>query len=404
MLSYTFKARTDGGLLVCGAMLAERRETVINALKQKGYFPIQVGRENRLAAVLRSNTGFGRRVRTREKAIFTHQLATLLRAGVQLSMALKTLSRQTENKYLASVIRLLNEDVEQSSALSEAMARHPRVFSKTYAAIVAAAEESGTLAETLSVLGHQLKTQATVSTRIRAALVYPIFLLVVSAAVVGVLTVFVIPKFIELFVNANQALPLPTRMLVTATGFVRRSWWVLALAAGGLASLAAVATREEHVRLSLDRLLLQVPALGKLNGKLQLARFARTLGSLLHGGVRIVEAVNTTRETTGNRAFSREIAGIEQELLKGATLAQGMSRQRYFSEITVNMVAVGEDSGTLPEMLLEVADLYDQECETAINSVTGLLGPIMIVLLGGIIGFVVMAILLPIFQTSAMVR
>jgi type IV pilus assembly protein PilC len=135
-----------------------------------------------------------------------------------------------------------------------------------------------------------------------------------------------------------------------------------------------------------------------------LARFARTLGSLLHGGVRIVEAVNTTRETTGNRAFSREIAGIEQALLKGATLAQGMSRQRYFSEITVNMVAVGEDSGTLPEMLLEVADLYDQECETAINSVTGLLGPIMIVLLGGIIGFVVMAILLPIFQTSAMVR
>ncbi len=404
MLSYTFKARTDGGLLVCGEMLAERRETVINALKQKGYFPIHVGRENRLAAALRSNAGFGRRVRTREKAIFTHQLATLLHAGVQLSMALKTLSRQTENKYLASVIRLLNEDVEQSSALSEALARHPRVFSKTYAAIIAAAEESGTLAETLTVLSNQLKTQATVSARIRAALVYPIFLLVVSAAVVGVLTVFVIPKFIELFVNANQALPLPTRMLVAATHFLRHSWWVLALVAGGLASLIVVAAREEHVRLSLDRLLLQAPALGKLNGKLQLARFTRTLGSLLNGGVRIVEAVNTTRETTGNRAFSREVSNIEQALLKGATLAQGMSRQRYFSEIAVNMVAVGEDSGTLPEMLLEVADLYDQECETTINSVTGLLGPIMIVLLGGIIGFVVMAILLPIFQTSAMVR
>jgi type II secretory pathway component PulF len=404
MLSYTFRAKTDGGLLVSGDMLAERPESVINVLKQKGYFPISVRRENRLVARLRAGTGLGTRVSTREKAVFTHQLATLLRAGVQLSMALKTLSKQTESRYLASIVRQLDDDIEQSSSLSEAMTRHPRVFSPTYAAIVAAAEESGTLAETLAVLSNQLKTQAAVSARIQGALVYPLFLLVVSALVVAVLTVFVIPKFIELFVNANQALPLPTRMLVTATDFLKHSWWVLAVGAVGLAAFAAVASRHERVCLALDHLLLQLPLAGTLNRKLQLARFTRTLGSLLNGGVRIVTAVATTQGTTSNRAFRREIAGVEQAILKGATLAQGMGQQHYFSEIAMSMVAVGEDSGTLPEMLLEVADLYDQECETAIGAVTSLLGPIMIVLLGGIIGFVVMAILLPIFQTSTMVR
>lgn len=404
MLSYTYRAKTDGGMLVSGDMLAERRETVINTLRQKGYFPVSIRREGRLAALWRANAGLHARISTREKAIFTHQLATLLRAGVQLSIALKTLSRQTENKYLASVVRQLDNDIEQSSSLSEAMSRHPRVFSRVYSAIVAAAEESGMLAETLSVLSNQLKTKASVSARLKGALVYPIFLLVVSAAVVAVLTIFVIPKFIELFINAGQSLPLPTRILVGTTDFLRESWWVPALAAAGLAGLAALASREEHVRLGFDRLLLQLPLLGKLNRKLQLARFMRTLGSLLNGGVRIVTAVSTTRGTTSNRVFSRQISNIEQAILRGATLARAMGEQQDFSEIAVNMVAVGEESGALPEMLLEVADMYDQECEAAINSMTSLLGPIMIVLLGGIIGFVVMAILLPIFETSTMVR
>lgn len=404
MLSYTYRAKTEQGVLVSGDMLADRADAVVHALKQKGYFPISVQQEGRLASLLRSNAGLGARVSTREKGIFTQQLATLLRAGVQLSIALKTLSKQTESKYLASIIRQLNEDIEQSSSLSAAMAKHPRVFSRVYSAIVAAAEESGTLVETLSVLSRQLKSQASVSARIKGAMVYPLFLLVVSAAVVAVLTVFVIPKFIELFVNVHQALPLPTRILVGTTDFFRDSWWVLALGAAALACAGAIAWREEHVRLSIDRLLLQLPVVGKLNRKLQLARFTRTLGSLLNGGVRIVTAVSTTRGTTSNRAFAQEIAHVEEALLRGATLAGGLAAQPSFSEITVNMVAVGEDSGTLSEMLLEVADMYDQECEAAIGAMTGLLGPIMIVFLGGVIGFVVMAILLPIFETSTMVR
>jgi len=403
MLNYTFKAKNSEGVLVSGDMQADRRETVVNALKQKGYYLLSVERELRLLTVLRANAGLGRRVSLRDRAIFTHQLATLIKAGMRLSIALKTLSKQTENKYLASVIGQVQADVEQSSSLSAAMSRHPRVFSAVYTAVIEAAEESGSLAETLSLLSRQLKTRASVAARIRGALVYPIFLLVVSAAVVGVLTTLVIPKFIELFVNVNQRLPLPTKILVGVTNSVREFWWVLLVAAAALICLAAAAAREARIRLFVDQLLLRLPVVGNLNRKLQLARFTRTLGSLLNGGVRITSAVRTTRGTTTNRAFAREIGNIEEAILRGSALAKVVGEQQYFSEIATNMIAVGEDTGMLPEMLLEVADMYDQECESAVSSMTNLLGPVMIVALGAIIGFVVMAILLPIFETSTMV-
>jgi len=403
MQSYIYKARNNEGLLICGDMQAQHRENVISALKQKGYYPLSVHLQGKFAAVISRNTALGARVSTRDKAIFTHQLVTLLHAGVRLSIALKTLAKQTENKYLASVIQQLHNDIEQSSSLSQAMAKHPRVFSSVYTAIVAAAETAGSLCETLAVLTAQLKARASINARIRAAMVYPIFLLVVSAIVVAVLTTFVIPKFIQLFVNVNQKLPLPTKILVTATNGIQNFWWVLIIAVTAIILLAIVTLRDNKVRLSMHRFLLKAPLLGPLNQKLQLARFARTLGSLLNGGVRIIEAIDTTKATTTNLAFAAQIADIEQAVLKGSTFTKAVSRQESFSEIFANMIAVGEDTGTMPEMLLELAQMYDQQCESAIGSMTNLLGPIMIVLLGLIIGFVVMAILLPIFQASTIV-
>jgi type IV pilus assembly protein PilC len=403
MLTYIFKAKNSEGALVSGQMPADRREIVVSALKQKGYYLLRVEQENKFSSLLRSNAGLRNRVSVREKAIFTHQLATLLRAGMQLSIGLKTLSKQTENKHLALVIQQLRSDIEQSSSLSEAMAKHPRIFSQVYTAVVEAAEESGSLAETLSVLSKQLKAQAEIRARIRGALVYPIFLLFVSAVVVGVLTTFVIPKFIELFVNVNQKLPLPTKILVGVTDFFKGFWWALIFGLAGVVCLSLVALRTGHTRLYIDGLLLKLPVFGTLNKKLQLARFARTLGSLLNGGVRIVSAIKTTQGTTTNRAFAKEIENVEEAILKGSTLAEAVGEQNNFSEIAANMIAVGEDTGALPEMLLEVAEIYDQECESAIGTMTSLLGPVMIVVLGLIIGFVVIAILLPIFETSTMV-
>ncbi len=404
MLTYSYKAKNDQGVAIMGDMLAEHRDAVANALRKKGYYLIRVEPEGRLVRVLRSGAAFGNRVRVQEKAVFSHQLATLLKAGSQLSVALKTLSKQTQNRYFASVIQQLHDDVEDSSSLSVAMAKHPRVFSEVYCAVVAAAETSGALPQTLGILSAQLKSQTLVNARIKGAMVYPVFLLIVSALVVGVLMTFVVPKFIELFVNANQRLPLPTQILVSATQAIRGGWWAIALGAGGAVALVLAALRQEQIRLYVDGLMLRLPGIGELNRKLLLARFSRTLGSLLDGGVRIVAAIQTTRRTTANRAFARNVGEIGDALLRGQTLARAIRDQRYFDEITANMASVGEESGTLPEMLLEMADMYDGEYESVIHSLTTLLGPAMIVLLGFLVGFVVLAILLPVFETSTMAQ
>jgi len=404
MHTYSYKAKNREGVFVGGALLADHREAAIATLKKKGYHLLSVDAEGPVARLFRASAGFGRRITVRDRAVFTHQLATLLRAGVQLTTALKTATRQTQNKYFASVILQLHNDIEQSSSLSQAMAKHPRVFSQVESAIIAAAEESGALAETLAVLSKQLKSRSSVNTRVRGALIYPIFLLVVSAIVVGVLTTFVVPKFVQMFVNSNQTLPMPTRILVTVTDLLRNSWWILLPTVVGSVCLMVGALRQERIRLWADGVLLRLPLLSPLFQKLQMAMFARTLGSLLNGGVRLVEAIETTRKATSNRAFAEEVRQIGDAILKGHTLTKAISQRHYFSEIAVNIISVGEDSGLLPEMLLEVADMCDQECEAAIGSVTGMLGPVMIVFLGLIVGFVVMAILLPIFETSTLAQ
>ncbi len=403
MFAHIFKARNSEGVLISGVLTADSRDTIAISLKKKGYYPISVERQNRLSAVFQKNAAFHVHISVKEKAIFTHQLAVLLRAGMHLSVALKTLSKQTDNKYLASVIKQLHIDIEQSASLSEAMAKHSKVFTSVYVAIVEAAEKSGSLAETLFILSKQLKSQAVLNGRIKGAIAYPIFLLCVSFAAVVVLITFVIPKFINLFVNAKQTLPLPTKVLIYITNSAKEFWWVLLIVITALICFILAALKTRHVRLYIDDLLLRLPIVGTFNKKLQLARFARVLGSLIRGGVKIISAISTTKTTTANTAFSREIGKIKELLLKGSSLAKAMKQQSFFNEVVANMVAVGESTGALPEMLLEIADLYDQEFESAINSMTSLLGPLMIVILGLIIGFVVMAILLPVFGTASLI-
>jgi type II secretory pathway component PulF len=403
MNTYFYKAKNVGGNEFSGQMQANSRSDVVAALKQKGLFLLKVEPQNRFSAVFMSGRRIGGRVGIKDKALFTHQLATLLKAGMQLTIALNTLSKQTKNKHLKAVISQIHDDIEQSSSLSQAMAKHPKVFSSVYTAIIEAAEQSGALPETLSVLSIQLRSQVSVSTRIKSALVYPIFLLVVSSLIVGALMAFVIPKFIELFINSNQKLPVPTKILISITNATKGSWWMGILVFVAAICIITAALKNKRFKLLVDSLLLNTPIAGTLNQKLQLARFARTLGSLLNGGVRILTALQTTKGTTNNSAFTEDISGLEKKILKGSTLAEAMSTQKYFTEIAKNMVAVGEDTGELPEMLLELADIYDNESESAIGSMTTLLGPLMIVVLGLIIGFVVLAILMPIFETSTMV-
>ncbi len=388
--------------MISGSITSDSRDSVANILRQKGYFLLNINRQNKTAAFISRILALPQRVTIRDKAVFTQQLATLLKAGLRISTALKTLAKQTPNRHLATVIQQLHNDIEQSNSLSQAMAAHPDIFSGVYIAIVEAAEQSGTLPESLTEISQRLKTTAKLDSQIRAALAYPIFLLVISIAIVAALSAFVVPKFIRLFVNTNQQLPIPTKILVTITNYTQQLWPLMLAVAVTAVIVAITALRDKKARFAFDAILLKVPAIGKLIQKRQIARFARTLGSLLKGGVRIIEAVTTAKKAASNRAFVDQITNLLQAVTKGNSIAKAMNDLSSFDEMTISMVAVGEDSGMLPEMLIEIADIYDQQSKDAITAMTNMLGPAMIVLLGLIIGFVVMAILLPIFQTSTM--
>ena len=403
MITYNFKAKTSHGQTVAGTIKSNGRESAVKMLKQKKYYLISLSKQNALSKLINSNFSFVQNVSVKEKAIFTHQLATMLKAGLQMTSALESLSKQTRSKQLTTVISQIHSDIEQSDSLSLAMSKHPRIFPKVYTSIIEAAEKSGSLPETLRTLSDQLKNQSSVNSKIKSALAYPVFLLVASVMVIGVLMTFVIPKFITLFVNANQKLPLPTRILVIITNSFKEFWpMLLIIATAGICSIL-VLLKNKRFRGFVDSWILRVPIVGPFNRKIQLARFTRTLGSLLAGGVRITSAIKTTAGTVGNIAFAAQITNIEHSIAKGSTLAKAIREQNFFSEVAANMISVGEDTSTLPEMLNEIAEMHDEESQTAVNSLTSILGPAMIVVLGLIIAFVVMAILMPVFETSTMV-
>jgi len=403
MITFNFKAKTSQGQSVAGTVESNSRESAVEMLKQKNYYLVSLNKQNALSGLFSSNFSFAKYVSVKEKAIFTHQLATMLKAGLQMTSALESLSKQTRSKQLTGVISQIHSDIEQSDSLSQAMGKHPRIFSKVYTSIIEAAEKSGSLPQTLAILSGQLKNQSSVNTRIKSALAYPIFLLAASVMVIGVLMTFVIPKFIALFVNANQKLPLPTRILVMVTNGFKEFWPALIIVSISGLCFILVLLKNKRVRAVVDGWMLKLPIVGSFNKKIQLARFTRTLGSLLAGGVRITSAIKTTAGTGGNIAFAGQIADIERSITKGSTLANAIRGQKFFSEVAANMISVGEETSTLPEMLDEIAQMHDEESEAAVNSLTTLLGPAMIVVLGLIIAFVVMAILMPIFETSTMI-
>lgn len=404
MTTYTYKAKTNAGPLITGSIQAHNLTSAIASLKNKGLYIINIDQPGFLKSALTRNFLTAPRISIKDKTIFTRQLSILLKAGVKLTNALKTLQKQTQNKHLCSVIEQLAQDIEQSSSLSQAMEKHPKVFSTIYTSVIKAAEKTGATSQTLSTLSERLSTQQQINSKVRAALAYPAFLLAVSIIIVAVLVTFVIPNFTELFANAGQKLPTPTKILIQITDTIKFAWPFFLLFIALSFSAMTIAMKNPQFKLFVDTILLKLPLFGPLNKKIQLTRFTQTLGTLLNGGVKILPAVATAKETSTNSAFKRDVADIQNQIIKGSTLTQAISKQKHFNRIVADMVAVGEETATLDDMLTEVSNMYQQQTQTAIDSLTTLIGPLMIAIMGLITGFVVMAILLPIFETSTMIN
>lgn len=408
MSQFSYLAIRGGGQRVSGTLRSRDRHEAVRKLMEMGYHPLTIETAG-------NSTGGGiqfkhavflciHRVRTIDLAVFTRQLASLLKAGLPVLQALSTLRKQVDHKGLVRVIEDMEASIGQDAmSLGEALAEHPKVFDPVYRGLVRSGEESGRLVEVLENLADHLSKSAKLRGQVLGAFIYPIFLLLIGTTAIFVLMTCVIPKFQELFDSLGQQLPLPTIVLIAISGFLENWWWAVVggLTVAVLAGMAAL--RHQHLREQVDRTLLRLPVLGGMFLKLEVARVAHTLAALLQGGVRIIEALRVTGETARNTAIRRTFEPMTQAVSTGQTLAEAVEKAKVYPPMVLNLIRTGEDTGELPEMLQELAAIYEDEAERAVNGAVKLLEPTLIVVMGLIIAGIVAAVILPIFHSSAII-
>ncbi len=345
-----------------------------------------------------------RKVRVRDLAVLTRQLATLLGAGLPLTEALSGVSEQLENQTLKKAVVDVRERVKSGATFSSALSQYPKTFSSLYTNMIRAGESAGALELVLERLADHHEKQLRLENRIRAALAYPLSIVAIGILVLSFLFTFVIPRVTTLFTTFQASLPLPTIILIKLGNFFKGYWWLSLLIVVVLILGMRGYIRTERGRMIYDRLRLRVPLFGPLSQRIALARFSRTLATLLAGGVPLLSSLEIVKNIVGNRVLSEAIGEAGEGVRRGESLALPLSRSKVFPPIMVRMIASGEKSGNLENLLYKAADTYDSEVETTVSTLTALLEPILILLMGLVVGFIVLAILLPIFQMSQAIR
>jgi len=361
-------------------------------------------REAVVAAGVGGSGIFGK-VGLREVAAMTRQLSTLLGAGLPLVPSLTTLVAQTANPRMKAILAQIRENVNEGNSLTASMSCFPHAFPPLYVNMVRAGEASGKINLVLERLADFMENQQTLRTKIRSALAYPLLMFLIGSLVLFFLITFVVPNITKIFAEMHQNLPAITVFLIAVSTFFKNFWWGIALAgAAGFLFLRYGIINTERGGYIWDRLKLKVPLFGGLNQKMAMARFSRTLGTLLQSGVPLLAAMNIVKNVVNNRIIADEIQHAGREIEEGQNLSTPLSRSGLFPPIAIEMISVGEQSGNLEPMLYRIADAYEKEVEAGILTLTALLEPIMILVMGLIVGFVVVSVLLPIFEMNQLVR
>jgi len=406
MRKFRYKAKDSGKEMITGILEAETEQEALAKLSQMGYFPLSIEREEASSEGQTDplSLGFFTRIRRRDITFFTRQLADLLEAGLPLMRALDVLWEQTENRRLQEVLASLASQVREGKSFSEALALYPKIFSNLYVNMVKSGEVGGMLSEVLARLADFGEKEEELRTKVRAALAYPILILFVGMATVAVLLIFVVPKLVSLFHDVGQILPLPTRILVEVSQGLVHYWWVILSMIVLNVFLLRRGRLSKGVRLAIDGVKLRLPVWGSLIKKVEIASFARSLATLLSHGVPILQAMQVVVQATENELLRGEFERIGEQLKGGTTLSQEIRRGRMFPALVTNMVAVGEEAGNLERSLFKIADTYEREADQAMKLMTSLVEPIMILVMGSIVGFIVIAMLMPIFQIDLLAR
>ncbi|MCC6848531.1 MAG: type II secretion system inner membrane protein GspF [Deltaproteobacteria bacterium] len=401
---YVYRGLDAGGRAVGGVVDADSPRGARQKLRRTGVFPTDLSEDRGTGSTRRVAARRSERVPAAELAAVTRQFSTLVAAGLPLVEALGALSEQAERPLLGRTLAQVRQEVTEGSALAEALARHPRLFASLYVNMVRAGEASGALPVVLERLADYTENQARLLAKVRTALTYPAIMLLLSGTILFFLLSYVVPKVTRIFQETHQQLPLPTRFLLGLSDFVAHWWWlVLALAAGAVLGVARWA-RTPAGRARVDRLLLAAPYFGRLTQKLAVARFARTLSTLLASGIGLLPALDIVKSIVDNTVLAGAIERARDAIREGQSIAPPLRESGLFPPLVVHMVAVGERSGELPAMLAKAADTYDDEVENAVGALTTILEPVIIVFMGGVVLFIVLAILLPIFELNRIVK
>lgn len=398
MASFSYQARDAAGQLVMGTLEATDERAVASSLSHLGYQPVQIRRQALWQELAGALPWKRQRIDRRQVLVLFRGLAALLRAGIPLTTSLDGLIQQTKSSWLRQVLGDVARRVQGGASFSEALSYHPQVFSELFVSMIRVGEVAGILDQVLDRLAQLGTQELETRSRISAALVYPAVLISFALLVVGGLLIGVLPRFVSVFQATKVSLPWPTKLLLGISWMVRHGWWLLLIAAAWLAWSAGRYYRTPSGRWRIDSRLLKLPGIGELYRKILIARLVRTLGAMLRTGVPLLEALAAVEKIVENVVFVRVVQQTRAAVTEGKTLSEAWTPTGLFPPLVLQLVSVGERSGQLDAMLTEVATFYDPEIDVTVRNLTVLLEPVLLLVMGLVVGFIALSILLPIFQ------
>lgn len=397
MPTYRYSAIDRTGRSFTGTLDAENVDSVRNKLSELRYHIVNI---NEVAAGGGSSDFLKQfaRVKQKELVVFSRQFATMIDAGLSVLKCLDILQRQSKDPVMRETLQIVRHDVNGGSSLTDALAKHPRVFSKLYVNMIRSAEAGGILDQVLDRLSTFLEKDMELREKVRSAMMYPIIVGVVALVVMAILMWWVLPQFKNIFRDMGiQQLPFATKMLLDVASFSSEYWYVCVAGAAGIFIAIKLYGRTQSGAMHLDRLRLAMPIFGEINLKVSVSRFARTFGTLISSGVPVLRALEITSDTTGNLVLSAVIDQARMSVREGEKISDPFHGNRYFPVMVTQMIAVGEETGRLDQMLVKVADFYDSEVDSMIKGLASLIEPIMIVGLGVMVGFIAVSVITPIY-------
>lgn len=395
MSSFKYKAISKSGEKIENVYTANTKEDVLVMMKSNNYYPLKI---EEIVESTKIDSKLFVRVTTKDIAIFCRQFYTMLNAGATISMCLNILGQQITNKKLKDSVISVDEHVRKGLTFSEALKKQGNVFPDLFVNMVNSGEVSGTLDTIIKRMAEHYEKESKINNKVKGAMVYPTILGIISIMVIIGMLTFVMPIFVGMFKDNGVVLPLPTKMLLGASSFLKTFWYLFIVIVGGIAFILNYYFKTENGQVFSSRVKLTLPILKNINEKIIVSRFTRTLSTVLASGVNLIQALEVVSKVLGNKIIENKVMEVREQMMKGGVLSEPLTKAGFFPPMLCSMIKIGEESGSLDEILDKTADFYDDELDTAIQQFTSILEPLMILFMGVVIGFMVISMMLPMFD------